>query len=146
MVVAVVVNYALSYFMPSRPYLEGFSYSTAVPLADGKDAITGLYFMKNATENLAPVITLDAALVDLSNVCPTSATTMSKACFDGLVTKYSLDKSMEVSSTTGINAESAKKIISVLNRQLGTSYSTLDAADVGYAMMNDKSTYLGYVP
>ena len=134
-VVAVVVNYALSYFMPSRPYLEGFSYSTAVTLADGKDAITGLYFMKN---NMALTdVSLNLALVDLSNVCPATATTMSKACFDALVTRYSIDKTMEVSSTTGINAESAKKIISVLNRQLGTSYSTLDAADVGYAMAND---------
>jgi len=135
LVVAVVINYALSYFMSGGPYLEGFSYSTAVPLADGKDAITGLYFMKN---NVALTdILLNAALVELSNICPASATTMTKACFDGLVTKYSLDKSMEVSSATGINAGSAKKIISVLNRQLGTSYSTLDADDVGYAMTDD---------
>ncbi len=138
LVVLIVVAAAVYYFLtPAGPYLEGFSYSTAVPLADGKNAIKGLYTIKNPGVNLTDA-SLNTVMLDVSNICPVSASTMSKACFDELVSRYNLNTGLLSSSySSGINAEQAKTIMTVLNRQLGTSYSTLDAADVGYAMSND---------
>ncbi len=138
LVVLIVVAAAVYYFLtPAGPYLEGFSYSTAVPLADGKNAIKGLYTIKNPGVNLTDA-SLNAVILDVSNICPVSASTMSKACFDSIVSKYNLSKDdLASSSISDINAEQAKIIISVFNRQLGTSYSSLDIADVGYAMTND---------
>ena len=122
------------FFMPAGPYLEGFAPSTSVPIDQGKSAITNLYFLtKSATLSSD---TLNAALVELSAVCPASATEMSKTCFDALVSKYSLNKSA-ISTPANVNTEAAKQIISVLNRQLGSSYGTLDPADVEFAMRND---------
>lgn len=140
LVVLIVVAAAVYYFLtPAGPYLEGFSYSTAVSLADGKNAIKGLYTIKNPGVNLTDA-SLNAVMLDVSNICPNTATTtqMSKACFDSLMTNYSLSKTSLTSSySSGIDAAQAKTIMSVLNRQLGTSYSSLDVADVGYAMTSD---------
>jgi hypothetical protein len=138
LVVLIVVAAAVYYFLtPAGPYLEGFSYSTAVPLADGKNAIKGLYTIKNPGVNLTDA-SLNAVIAEVSAVCPATASTMTKACFDTLISKYSLSKDdIASSSISDINAEQAKIIMSVFNRQLGTSYSTLDTADVGYAMTND---------
>jgi hypothetical protein len=157
LVVLIVVAATVYYFLtPAGPYLEGvallrnafpwfvstnegFSYSTAVPLDTGKTAIKGLYTIKNPGVNLTDA-SLNAVMLDVSNICPNTSTTtqMSKACFDSLVTNYSLSKtSLPSSYSAGISAEQAKIIMSVLNRQLGTSYSSLDAADVGYALTND---------
>ncbi len=140
LVVLIVVAAAVYYFLtPAGPYLEGFSYSTGVSLENGKTAIKGLYTIKNPGVNLTDA-SLNAVMLDVSNICPNTPTTtqMSKACFDSLVTNYSLSKTSLASSySAGINAEQAKIIMSVLNRQLGTSYSSLDPADVGYAMTSD---------
>jgi hypothetical protein len=138
LVVLIVVAAAVYYFLtPAGPYLEGFSFSTAVPLADGKNAIKGLYTIKNPGVNLTDA-SLNAVMLDVSNICPVSASTMSKACFNSIVSKYNLSKDdLASSAISDINAEQAKIIMSVFNRQLGTSYSSLDVADVGYAMTND---------
>lgn len=150
LVVAVVVNYALSYFIPGGPYLEGFasrsdaypersfghegfvtSYPTSVPMTDGKSAISSLYFMKNGTS--LTDASLNAVMVDNSGVCPASATEMSKNCFNKLVGVYSLNTGV-ISAPVNVANTAALNIVSVLNKQLGLGYSTLSASAIQGAM------------
>ncbi len=136
LVVAVVVNYALSYFMPGGPYLEGFasrsdSYPTSVPMTDGKSAISSLYFMKNGAS--LTDASLNAVMVDNSGVCPASALEMSKDCFNKLVGIYSLNTGV-ISAPVNVPNTAALNIVSVLNKQLGLGYSTLSASAIQGAM------------
>lgn len=133
LVVAVVVNYALSYFMPGGPYLEGFvtTYPTSVPMTDGKSAISSLYFMKNGAS--LTDASLNAVMVDNSGVCPASATEMSKNCFNKLVGVYSLNTGV-ISAPANVPNTAALNIVSVLNKQLGLGYSTLSSSAIQGAM------------
>ncbi len=132
LVVLIVVAAAVYYFFtPAGPYLEGFAPSTMVPLVNGKSAITGLYFIKNASP--LTDASLNAVMVDMSGVCPPSATMMSKECFDGLVGKFSLNTGV-IDSPENVNVIAAQNIVSVLNRQLGLGYSSLQASDIQTAM------------
>jgi hypothetical protein len=132
LVVLIVVAAAVYYFLtPAGPYLEGFAPSRSVPLVNGKTAITGLYFMQKGTTLMDA--SLNAVMIDLSNVCPSSATSMSKECFDALIAKFSLSTGV-INTPENINVISAQNIVSVLNRQLGVGYSTLQTSDIQTAM------------
>jgi hypothetical protein len=139
LVVLIIIAATIYYFLtPVGPYLEGFSYSTTVSLGLGRDAIKGLYYIKNNRDLSSNE--LITAMNDISNICPNtlSTTQMSKQCFDALVAKFNLSKtSLPSSYTTLIPVQAATIIMSVLNRQLGSSYSTLNLEDVSYAMSND---------
>jgi hypothetical protein len=133
LVVAVIAYYILSFVMPAAS--EGFSataYPTSVSVMDGKSAITNLYFIKNRTSLLDA--SLNAVMVDVSNVCPASATEMSKECFSALLDKFSLKTDL-ITAPENVSASAAQNIVSVLNKQLGLGYSTLSTEDIQTAMM-----------
>jgi hypothetical protein len=130
-VVAVVVYYFMT---PTAPYLEGFKaakYPTSVAMTEGKSAISNLYFLKNGAS--LTDASLNAVMVDISNVCPASSLEMPKECFTGLVGKFSLNTG-EITAPANVNAVAAQNIVAVLNKQLGLGYSSLTASAIQGAM------------
>ena len=149
-IVAAVVYY---FFTPRGAYLEGFAslcdtyskrtdvregfalhsgtYPTSIGMADGKSAISNLYFMKNGAS--LTDASLNAVMVDMSGVCPASALEMSKGCFNAIVGKFALNTG-EITAPANVSAVAAENIVAILNKQLGLGYSTLSPSAIQGAM------------